>query len=294
MHILLADDHPNFQRAAERFLRENLGVRKVSLARTGPEAIELAGRLNPDLVLLALSLPQISGLWAACRIAGGNQTTEVWLLSPQDHPEYDRVARASGAMGSIPKTNFVEKIGAILRNRNAGEAGDRLRTGYWSQANGGRLSTSAGAAERWVICRIDRQTFVLPIQQVTEVRKLPPFTTLPEAYAPLTGILPDNGRVVPLVDFKKKWNPAEPRQEPSGWLVLLRSHSGLLGLLVDEMPEPITVAGSLVRPFPFLPGSGARPRWDRIVLYKDRFLFCLDADTILSDLSHRTPGMRER
>jgi purine-binding chemotaxis protein CheW len=254
----------------------------------------MADRWHPDLILLDRSLPQISGFWAARPLNGGPPPGEVWLLSPRDHPEYDREARAWGAWGCIPKTNFVEKIGAVLRNRYAGEAAGRLRSGCWSQANGSGLSTPAGAAERWVICRVDRQTFVLPIQQVTEVRKLPPFTTLPEAYAPLAGILPDNGRVVPLVDLKKKWNPAEPRREPSGWLVLLRSRSGLLGLIVDEMPEPITVAGSLVRPFPFLPGSGAPPQWDRIVLYKDRFLFCLDADTMLSDLSHRTPGMRER
>lgn len=350
MHILLADDHPEFQRAAERFLRLDPRVRGISLARTGQEAIELADRVNPDLVLLDLYLPRISGWWAAWRIAGGNESVEVWLLSSQDNPEYGRAARASGAAGCISKTDFVERIGAILQDRHARAERGRSRTGFPAGGNGGGAfraslgpapfappetgpkeagpgpaageppgktiprealesleqrcqgllnemalfrrglrggdktgdsSVKDGGVERWVVCRSGRETFALALQRVVQVKELPPFAALPADYAPLAGILPVDGEAVPLVDFKKKWNPAESRHELPGRLVLLRSASGLLGLLVDEVPEVITVAAGLIRPLVLLPVSGTRPWLERIVPYKDSFLFGLDVDSLL-------------
>jgi chemotaxis signal transduction protein/CheY-like chemotaxis protein len=116
MRILLADDNPVFLQAVERFLGADSRVRQLYLVRSGAEAIELADREKPDLVLLDWSLPDVKGLWAALRITGLDETAEVWVLSPRDDPEYEQAARAAGAEGCLPRLHLFEKMGPILHN----------------------------------------------------------------------------------------------------------------------------------------------------------------------------------
>ncbi|MBI5584932.1 MAG: chemotaxis protein CheW [Deltaproteobacteria bacterium] len=122
MQILLADNNPDFLQAVARFLRTDARIRQLHLARSGAEAIELADRENPNLVLLDWSLPDLKGLWAALRIMGGAAIAEVWMLAPNDNPEYERAARAAGAAGCLSRRQFTEKIEPILQNLQARQA----------------------------------------------------------------------------------------------------------------------------------------------------------------------------
>ncbi|MBX5440137.1 MAG: response regulator transcription factor [Solirubrobacteraceae bacterium] len=113
--VLIVDDHPSF-RATARLLLEVEGYDVVGEARDGAEAIELAERLRPDLVLLDVSLPDIDGFEVAARLterangasAGG---PAVILTSSRDPSDFGPLVQESGARGFIPKA---ELSGATL------------------------------------------------------------------------------------------------------------------------------------------------------------------------------------
>jgi DNA-binding NarL/FixJ family response regulator len=71
MRLLIVDDHPLF-RDGLRSLLEARGIDVVGEARNGREAVEQARRLHPDVVLMDLSMPEMSGL-AATRLLSAEQ-----------------------------------------------------------------------------------------------------------------------------------------------------------------------------------------------------------------------------
>ena len=97
--VLVVDDHATFRAAARRLL-EHAGYEVVGEAPDGAHAIELAGDLAPELILLDIHLPDMSGFTVADRVAG---TATVVMTSTHDEPELDALAREHGAWGFIPK-----------------------------------------------------------------------------------------------------------------------------------------------------------------------------------------------
>jgi DNA-binding NarL/FixJ family response regulator len=95
--VLIVDDHAGFRRAA-RALLEAEGFEVIAESATGCEALEAAGRLRPELVLLDIGLPDVDGL-EVCRRLAGTGPAIVLTSSRDDYPSVERV----GARGFIPK-----------------------------------------------------------------------------------------------------------------------------------------------------------------------------------------------
>ena len=95
MRILLVDDHP-ITRAALSSLLEGHGFSVAGEAADGAEAIEVARRLRPDLVLLDLSMPGLDGLQALPRIREAAPETEVVVLTASGTEENLLAAIRSG------------------------------------------------------------------------------------------------------------------------------------------------------------------------------------------------------
>lgn len=303
MRILLADEHTGFQQAAERFLRADPRVRDIHFARSGAEAIDLAGQFNPDLALLDFILPQINGLWAALRITAGPGSPEVWMLTPGDNPEYEKAARASGAEGCIPKPDFINKIGPILQNLHQRLAGRSPRDDFIPERNlGESLKGSTRPSperrdnfpvqERFIICRIGSERFGLQAREVVQVMALVPFTVLPRKYAPLTGILAFEGQAVPVIDLTELRGQGGVQDPKAARLIVFRSGPLRAGLMVDEIEALIPATNSKVWPFPLNPASTPWPYLNRLIRYKDLFIFLLDMDKIMADLQINHPGSR--
>ncbi len=109
---LIVDDHELF-RAAARELVELEGYTVTGEAATGDAAIRLALELQPDLVLLDVSLPDSSGFDVAIRIAGTEPAPAIILVSNRDAADVARRARDSPAIGFIPK----ERLSGEALNR---------------------------------------------------------------------------------------------------------------------------------------------------------------------------------
>src|SRR5690242_20498258 len=121
MRILLMDDHP-ITRAALSSLLEAHGFTVAGEAADGEEAIDLARRLLPDLVLLDLSMPGLDGLSALPRIRGAAPDCEVVVLTASGTEENLLAAIRAGAAGYLLKSEPPERIASFLRGVAEGEA----------------------------------------------------------------------------------------------------------------------------------------------------------------------------
>lgn len=119
--ILIADDHPLTRGALAALLTQN-GFTVVGEAGDGAEAIERARELQPDLVLLDLSMPGIDGLQALPRLREAAPACEVVVLTASGTEENLLAAIRGGAAGYLLKSEPPERIVEFLRGVAEGEA----------------------------------------------------------------------------------------------------------------------------------------------------------------------------
>ena len=119
--ILLVDDHPLTRSALAGLLTQH-GFDVVGEAADGEEAIEAAARLQPDLILLDLSMPGLDGLGALPRLRGAAPECEVVVLTASGTEENLLGAIRGGAAGYLLKSEPPERIVDLLRGVAQGEA----------------------------------------------------------------------------------------------------------------------------------------------------------------------------
>jgi DNA-binding NarL/FixJ family response regulator len=119
--ILIVDDHPLTREALSSLLRAH-GFDVVGCASDGRQAITEVARLQPDLVLLDLSMPGLDGLSALPRLREAAPDTEVVVLTASGTEENLLAAIRAGAAGYLLKTEPPEKIASFLDGVVNGEA----------------------------------------------------------------------------------------------------------------------------------------------------------------------------
>jgi DNA-binding NarL/FixJ family response regulator len=119
--VLVVDDHPLTREALASLLRAH-GFEVAGLASDGAEAIEAARSVQPDLVLLDLSMPGLDGLAALPRLREAAPGCEVVVLTASGTEENLLAAIRGGAAGYLLKTEPPERIAAFLDAVANGEA----------------------------------------------------------------------------------------------------------------------------------------------------------------------------
>ena len=110
MTVLIVDDHPSFRASARRLL-EAEGFDVIGEAGDGQAAIAAAQRLQPDLVLLDVQLPDLNGFDVAARLAELDLPCAVVLTSSRNAAEYGPLVTENAVRGFVPKS---ELSGAVL------------------------------------------------------------------------------------------------------------------------------------------------------------------------------------
>jgi DNA-binding NarL/FixJ family response regulator len=100
--VLIVDDHTAFRSRARRMLEAD-GFEVIGEAADGASGVDAARRLEPDVVLLDLQLPDTSGFAVAEKIAG---ETAVVITSTHEDADFGAMARRSGACGFVSKAEL--------------------------------------------------------------------------------------------------------------------------------------------------------------------------------------------
>ncbi len=101
--VLIVDDHPSF-RASVRLLLEAEGFTVLGEAADGASGLSEAKRLQPEVVLLDVQLPDVDGFDVAARLTNGSDGDPVVILvSSRDSSDFGPLVARSGARGFVPK-----------------------------------------------------------------------------------------------------------------------------------------------------------------------------------------------
>jgi DNA-binding NarL/FixJ family response regulator len=114
--VLIVDDHPSF-RASARAILEADGFEVAGEAEDGESAITAAGRLQPDVVLLDVQLPDLDGFEVARRLVSNGDGPCVVLVSSRDGADFGPLVEASGACGFVAKNELSGEAVAALLHR---------------------------------------------------------------------------------------------------------------------------------------------------------------------------------
>ncbi|GAA4235059.1 hypothetical protein GCM10022254_41450 [Actinomadura meridiana] len=109
--VLLADDHPVYRDGLRLMLESTGEVEVVGTAPDGTVAVEMAGRLRPDVVVMDLRMPRLGGVDATRRILAARPETGVLVLTMHEDDE-----------SVFAKLQVANRAEAILRARDAGLA----------------------------------------------------------------------------------------------------------------------------------------------------------------------------
>mgnify|MGYP001240428651 FL=1 len=112
--ILIADDHKEFRKVVSEYLNCLPNVIVVGEAADGIDAIEKTGRLDPDIVLIDISMPRCTGLEATRIIKTQWPLKKVIIATMHDNPFYRTEAQRAGADGYILKSSLKSSLQAVI------------------------------------------------------------------------------------------------------------------------------------------------------------------------------------
>jgi len=114
VRIVVVDDHAVVRRGVRALLEGQPGWEVIAEATTGREAVEVAKRLQPDVVVMDMSLPELNGLDATRQILKESPRTEVLVLTMHHSEELARDVLQAGARGYVLKSDADESLVAAV------------------------------------------------------------------------------------------------------------------------------------------------------------------------------------
>jgi len=120
--ILLVDDHAIMRDGIKALLSIYDDIEVVGEASEGREAIEMARELNPDVVVMDISMPGMDGLEVTRRLTKRNPGMKVIILTQHDNREYILSAIKVGAAGYIPKKALGSDLISAIRAVHSGDS----------------------------------------------------------------------------------------------------------------------------------------------------------------------------
>jgi DNA-binding NarL/FixJ family response regulator len=160
LRILVADDHDVVRRGLRAILDSHPEWEVVAEAVNGRDAVELAGKLQPDVVVLDIGMPEQNGLEAARRIREKVPTAEVLILTMHESDQVTRDVLSAGARGYVLKSDaardLVAAVEALSRHKLffTSKVSEFVLKGYLEAASRGEGEDTPGylsAREREVL-----------------------------------------------------------------------------------------------------------------------------------------------
>jgi DNA-binding NarL/FixJ family response regulator len=119
--ILVVDDHPLFRQGVVNALGKEPGLTVLAETDSGEQALELARRMLPDVVLLDISMPGWDGITTAAKIATACPATAIVMLTMSDEKDKLLAALKAGARSYVLKGVAPRELADVVRRAAAGE-----------------------------------------------------------------------------------------------------------------------------------------------------------------------------
>ncbi|HWR08773.1 chemotaxis protein CheW [Sporomusa sp.] len=132
-----------------------------------------------------------------------------------------------------------------------------------------------------VVFRLAREEYGLPITKVQEINRLVPITKLPQTPAFMEGIINLRGRIIPVVDLRKRFQLEVSNYNDDSRIIIVEVAGQTVGIIVDSVTEVVRLAAVSVEPPPptfildakYIQGVGK---------LEDRLLILLEIDQVLT------------
>lgn len=136
VRVLMVDDHDVVRRGIRSVLANESDLEVVGEAAAGMEAVRKAEELQPDLILLDISLPDINGIDVAVRIRKIAPESQILFLSQHDSIQVANEALKTGARGFVAKADAARELPGAIRTVISGSIflSERLTKGAKSSA----------------------------------------------------------------------------------------------------------------------------------------------------------------
>jgi DNA-binding NarL/FixJ family response regulator len=121
VRVVIADDHPIVRSGIRDMLDQADGLEVVGEAASGTEALQIVEEKQPDVLLLDVEMPELSGVEVAQQLQEASSPVRLLALSSYDDQEYVRGLLESGASGYLTKENAPELIVEAVRAVAQGE-----------------------------------------------------------------------------------------------------------------------------------------------------------------------------
>jgi two-component system response regulator DegU len=123
IRVVVADDHPAVLAGVSDMLNRAPDIDVVGRARDGLEALEQVRNVDPDVVLVDIEMPRMSGIEVTCRLAGADTEVRVLAISSYNDRYYIRGVLRNGAAGYIAKDEAPQRLVEAVRTVSDGVSG---------------------------------------------------------------------------------------------------------------------------------------------------------------------------
>lgn len=121
MTVLLADDHSVVREGLQALLQAENDIQVVGQAGTGVEAVEMACRLRPDVVVMDIAMPLLNGMEATRQIREKVPETRILVLSAYSNPSCIEQVLSHGATGYLIKKSSIHILAQAIRQVQKGD-----------------------------------------------------------------------------------------------------------------------------------------------------------------------------
>ncbi len=148
IRVLVVDDIPETRDHLTKLLGFESDIDVVGSASSGREALEMASRLNPDVVLMDINMPDMDGIAATEQLSSAVPTAAVVMMSVQGEADYLRRSMLAGAREFLVKPFSSDELTASIRQVSARERDKMSRMAIMPVATAAGSTGGGRARER--------------------------------------------------------------------------------------------------------------------------------------------------